>query len=195
MDLSSTHTRLGIVLASDGSEHEIEGVLNPGIARDRNGALLMYPRVVARGNVSRIALAKGDDRDGTVSLRARSRSPGTKNALRAARRRTRLRGCSSHVHSATRSYVMAYTAFGDAGPRIALALSSDGYAWNRLGLVEFLDSALNDRDNKDAAFFPEPVLSPARRVIVCVVSSTDVAGKRERADAHFCDPGARSEPA
>ncbi|HEY1429738.1 MAG TPA: hypothetical protein VGF18_09195, partial [Candidatus Tumulicola sp.] len=58
-------------------------------------------------------------------------------------------------------YVMAYTAFGEAGPRIAIAVSKDAHAWSRLGLVQFSDSSLNDRDNKDAAFFPEPVLSPA----------------------------------
>ena len=55
---------------------------------------------------------------------------------------------------------MAYTAFGPHGPRIALAISDDAYAWTRLGLVQFADEALNHVPNKDAAFFPEPVLSP-----------------------------------
>ncbi len=161
MDLSSTHTRLGVVLASDGSANEIEGVLNPGIARDRNGGLLMYPRMVAQGNVSRIGLAKAAERDGTVTFErvAHVLEPEAPYELRSGGH-----GCEdARVTFVPRldRYVMAYTAFGDAGPRIALALSSDGYAWRRLGLIEFLDKALNDRDNKDAAFFPEPVLSPA----------------------------------
>ncbi|MBV8600770.1 MAG: glycosidase, partial [Candidatus Eremiobacteraeota bacterium] len=42
--------RLGIVMEPDGSPLEVEGVLNPALARGRNGELLMYPRVVARGN-------------------------------------------------------------------------------------------------------------------------------------------------
>ncbi len=46
--------RLGVVLNPDGSEREIEGVLNPAIVRDRDGTLLMLPRMVAAGNVSRI---------------------------------------------------------------------------------------------------------------------------------------------
>ncbi|HEY6237399.1 MAG TPA: hypothetical protein VIW69_20030, partial [Candidatus Elarobacter sp.] len=56
---------------------------------------------------------------------------------------------------------MAYTAFGPHGPRIALAISDDAYGWRRLGLVQFADESLNHVPNKDAAFFPEPVLSPA----------------------------------
>ena len=55
---------------------------------------------------------------------------------------------------------MTYTAFGPAGARVAIAVSDDGYAWKRLGLVDFPDGALNATDNKDAAFFPDIVLSP-----------------------------------
>jgi predicted GH43/DUF377 family glycosyl hydrolase len=61
---------------------------------------------------------------------------------------------------AIESYVMAYTAFGQQGPRIALALSSDGYTWERLGLMRFDEPGMVDGDDKDAAFFPEPVFSP-----------------------------------
>lgn len=51
-------TRLGVALSPDGSEREAEGILNPGVVRDRNGTLLLYPRMVARGNVSRIGLVR-----------------------------------------------------------------------------------------------------------------------------------------
>jgi predicted GH43/DUF377 family glycosyl hydrolase len=56
-------------------------------------------------------------------------------------------------------YVMAYTAFGPQGPRIAVALSRDGYHWERLGLVRFAPD-LQQGDDKDGVFFPEPVISP-----------------------------------
>jgi beta-1,2-mannobiose phosphorylase / 1,2-beta-oligomannan phosphorylase len=140
---------------------EVEGVLNPGIARDRNGILLMYPRKVARGNVSCIGLARGDERDDRVTFERLG------VALEPEARyehRPGGHGCEdARVTFVPRldSFVMAYTAFGEAGPRIALAVSKDGYSWQRLGLVAFSGNALNDRDNKDAAFFPEPVLSPA----------------------------------
>ncbi|HEY0394634.1 MAG TPA: hypothetical protein VGD01_09065, partial [Candidatus Elarobacter sp.] len=57
-------------------------------------------------------------------------------------------------------YVMAYTAFGADGPRIAIALSRDGYEWERLGLMRFAPD-LHQGDDKDGVFFPEPVLSPS----------------------------------
>src|SRR5471030_2621590 len=53
----ATITRLGVVMAPDGSPGEIEGVLNPACVRDRKGLLLLYPRAVGAGNVSRIGLA------------------------------------------------------------------------------------------------------------------------------------------
>ncbi len=61
------------------------------------------------------------------------------------------------------SYVMAYTAVGTDGPRIALAISKDAYVWERLGLVRFAGTANVVGDDKDAAFFPQPVLSPNGR--------------------------------
>lgn len=56
-------------------------------------------------------------------------------------------------------YVMAYTAFGPQGPHVAVAVSSDSLAWRRLGLMGFKNPRSRFAD-KDAAFFPEPVLSP-----------------------------------
>ncbi|MBV8066512.1 MAG: glycosidase [Candidatus Eremiobacteraeota bacterium] len=57
-------------------------------------------------------------------------------------------------------YVMAYVAFGPRGPEVAVAVSQDGLVWQRLGLVQFCESDEPFAD-KDAAFFPEPVASPA----------------------------------
>ena len=57
-------------------------------------------------------------------------------------------------------YVMAYIAFGPRGPEVALAVAEDGLVWERLGLMHFPASDAPFAD-KDAAFFPEPVRSPA----------------------------------
>ena len=161
--LEVTYRRLGIVIAPSGSELDAEGMLNPAAVRDRKGNLLLYPRMVAAGNVSRIGLVRVTERKG-----ARSFSPASVLLEPAAEYEQRSVpggfGCEDpRVTFIPRldAYVMAYTAFGPHGPRIALAISGDGYAWVRLGLVRFADDSLNHVPNKDAAFFPEPVLSPS----------------------------------
>ena len=51
--------RLGIVMEAElANPHEIEGVLNPGAARGPDGQLYLFPRLVARGNFSRIGIAR-----------------------------------------------------------------------------------------------------------------------------------------
>jgi beta-1,2-mannobiose phosphorylase / 1,2-beta-oligomannan phosphorylase len=145
----------------DGDPCEAEGVLNPASARTREGALLLFPRAVAKGNISRVSRVRVAQNDGTfisdregfalepeASYEVRP-SPGY--------------GCedprATFVPVLDR-YVMAYTAFGPLGPRIAIALSRDAYSWERLGLMRFAQPGMVDGDDKDAAFFPEPVLSP-----------------------------------
>jgi beta-1,2-mannobiose phosphorylase / 1,2-beta-oligomannan phosphorylase len=155
-----TCSRLGVVMSPDGSPFEIQGVLNPGVVRDRNGVLLLYPRCVAQGNVSRIGLCEVG---ATGALRRLGfvLEPQQSYELRSD---VGGYGCEdarvTFVPELDR-YVMTYTAYGEAGARIAVALSTDARAWQRLGLVTFPDAALNAVDNKDAAFFPEPVRSPA----------------------------------
>ncbi len=161
--LEVSYQRLGLVLASTGSALDIEGVLNPAVTRDRDGNLLLYPRMVAAGNVSRIGLVRAlETQAGTafgaaeVLLRPEAEYE----------RRTVAGGMGCEDPRVTfvprlDAYVMAYTAFGPHGPRIALAISADAYAWTRLGSLQFADEALNHVPNKDAAFFPEPVLSPS----------------------------------
>jgi hypothetical protein len=41
-----------------GNPQEIEGVLNPASIRGQDGALYVFPRMVARGNYSRIGIAR-----------------------------------------------------------------------------------------------------------------------------------------
>jgi predicted GH43/DUF377 family glycosyl hydrolase len=153
--------RLGTVLTPSGAS-ENDGVLNPAGARSKTGELLLFPRDVSTGNVSRIGLCRaqweGDrvtfERDGFVLEPAapyeRRTEPGGY-------------GCEdprvTYVAALDR-YLMAYCAYGPLGPQVAVATSPDALAWTRLGTVTFrvADRIFGD---KDAAFFPEPVMSPA----------------------------------
>jgi predicted GH43/DUF377 family glycosyl hydrolase len=157
--------RLGTVLQPDGDPNEVEGVLNPACVRARSGELLLYPRAVARGNVSRIALARNDAPAGAPVHFERlgyALEPQAPYELRPPD--TGGMGCEdprvTFVPVLDR-FIMAYTSFGTAGPRVTLAASSDGYHWERLGLVDFAAHGLVTGDDKDAAFFPEPVHSPS----------------------------------
>jgi beta-1,2-mannobiose phosphorylase / 1,2-beta-oligomannan phosphorylase len=156
-----TITRLGVVLSPDGSAAEVEGVLNPGGAAARDGRWLLYPRAVARGNVSRVELCEGLRSGDGIRFERRgfALEPHAAYEMRTAPGGM---GCEdprvTFVPVLDR-YVMAYTAFGPDGPRIAVALSQDGLRWERLGLVRFAPG-LHQGDDKDGVFFPEPVLSP-----------------------------------
>ena len=51
--------RPGLVMEPEpGNPMEVEGVLNPASARGRDGQLYLFPRLVARGNYSRIGIAR-----------------------------------------------------------------------------------------------------------------------------------------
>jgi predicted GH43/DUF377 family glycosyl hydrolase len=154
---------MGVVLEPNGDAGEVEGILNPGAARNRGGKLLLYPRMVGAGNCSCVGLVEVN---GTLEAPVYQRigialRPEAAYELRDARDG---QGCEDPrvtFVALLDLYVMAYTGFGAVGPRIALAVSRDGYAWERLGLVDFSAAGLPSVNDKDAAFFPEPVRSPA----------------------------------
>jgi len=51
--------RLGMIMEPEpGNPHEVEGVLNPGAVRGPDGELYLFPRLVAKGNYSRIGIAR-----------------------------------------------------------------------------------------------------------------------------------------
>lgn len=160
--ITLSFTRMGTILTSDPDEpREAWGVLNPASARSRDGTLYLFPRAVAKGNVSRIAL-------GRVCFDAAGNPVGLKRL-----------GYVLELHHPWESggledpritylalldrYVMVYTAIGPDGPRIALAASHDLVAWQRMGPVHFGRCHGVDFDrfgNKDAVLFPDPVLDP-----------------------------------
>jgi len=153
--------RLGTVLVPNDDPREAEGTLNPAGARTRDGRLFLYPRDVAKGNISRVGRVHVQPNDGSFDV-ARD-GFALEPTAPYEQRPSPGYGCEdprvTFVPVLDR-YVMAYTAFGPVGPRIALALSEDGYNWDRLGLMRFAQPGMVDGDDKDAAFFPEPVISP-----------------------------------
>jgi len=138
---------------------EAWGVLNPASARGPDGELYLFPRLVAEGNYSRIGRARVVFDHGAPSgverlgMALEPEEPWEDRGVEDPRI-TFVAGLGL--------YVMAYTAFGPLGPRIALAVSSDLERWERQGLVRF-GNELDSVDNKDAAFFPEAVPGPNRR--------------------------------
>src|SRR5579864_6592965 len=130
--------RLGLALEPNGDPSETEGTLNPGCARTREGELLLYPRDVARGNISRVGIAEALADGDRFSFRRRgfALEPSAVYELRPSPGY----GCEDPRVTfipVLDQYVMSYTAFGPQGPRIAVALSDDGYAWKRVGLLHF----------------------------------------------------------
>lgn len=159
--------RAGVVMSpSPGDELEAEGVLNPGSGRTPDGTLHLLPRLVATGNVSRVGLARveiaggvptGVAREGVVLEPDRSYERGADTAGVEDPRVTWVERLGLHV--------MTYVAYGPLGPRTAIAVSPDLREWRRLGPALFtyddeLDADLNLFQNKDTAFFPEPVVAP-----------------------------------
>lgn len=154
--------RLGLVLSPNGDPTESEGVLNPACARARDGQLILYPRAVAAGNISRVSRVYVEQSASGFECRRDgfALEPEADYELRPHPGY----GCEDPrvtYIEAIDCYVMAYTAFGIFGPRIALALSDDAMNWTRLGLLSFSQPGAVAGDDKDAAFFPEPVMSPA----------------------------------
>lgn len=156
-ELDVSVRRLGVVLEPNGDPTEAEGVLNPACTRTRDGELILYPRDVAKGNISRVGRVRVDG--DTFARDGFALEPQAEYELRAHPGY----GCEDPRVTfvpAIDSYVMSYTAFGMSGPRIAIALSHDGLAWERLGLLRFDKPGMHIGDDKDAVFFPEAVRSP-----------------------------------
>ena len=142
-----------------GNPQESEGVLNPGAIRGPDGHLYLFPRLVARGNYSRIGIARvlfnqAGDPSGVERLGI-ALEPEAEYELR-----PEGGGCEdpriTFVEPLQR-YVMTYTANSRNGPRIAVAISDDLFHWERLGLATFASYRGIDFvrvDNKDASLFP-----------------------------------------
>jgi predicted GH43/DUF377 family glycosyl hydrolase len=168
--------RLGVVMEPEpGDPNEVEGTLNPAGALDEDGQILLFPRLVAAGNVSRIGRARvefaggvptGVRREGLVLEPRRSWERADGHAGVEDARIVRV--------EALDRWLMTYVAWGPLGPRTALAVSDDLRTWRRLGPLVFVyddadDVELNLAVNKDVVIVPEPVNGPGGRPCLAVL--------------------------
>lgn len=160
--------RVGVLMTSDPDDPlEAWGVLNPASARGPDSELYLFPRLVADGNVSRVGRARVIcDSDGVprsverLGVVLEPEESWERNGTGGGVEDPRI----TYVPRLGR-YVMAYTAYGPLGPRVALATSVDSIDWDRLGPVSFAYDTRLGVDfqlipNKDAMLFPEPVPGP-----------------------------------
>ena len=167
--------RLGLVMEPEpGNPMEVEGVLNPATARGRDGHLYLFPRLVSRGNYSRIGIVRvrfneAGDPVGVERLGI-ALEPETSYELRPGGG-----GCEdpriTFVEPLKR-FVMTYTAISPRGPRIALAISEDLFHWERLGLAIFMPYEgvdFQDVANKDALLFPVAIPDPEGRPAMALI--------------------------
>jgi predicted GH43/DUF377 family glycosyl hydrolase len=188
--------RLGMVMEPEpGNPNEIEGVLNPAAVRGPDGELYLFPRLVAKGNYSRIGIARvmfnaAGDPTGVERLGI-ALEPEADYELRSIGGG----GCEDPriaFVEPLQSYVMTYTAFSAQGPRIALALSKDLFHWKRLGLASFgvyQGVEIGDIDDKDASLFPVAIPNPSGQPELAMLHRPLFPGTRPEETA--CCPQSR----
>src|SRR5664280_1861720 len=168
--------RLGQIMEPEpGNPMEVEGVLNPAAARGPDGKLYLFPRLVAKGNYSRIGVARvlfNDEGDPYgVERLGIALEPEADYELRS----DGSGGCEdariTYIEPLQR-YMMTYTALSPKGPRIAVAESADLFNWKRLGLVTFEPYDGIDFvhvDNKDASLFPVAIPNHAGKMQLAIL--------------------------
>jgi predicted GH43/DUF377 family glycosyl hydrolase len=177
-----------------GNPDEAEGVLNPAAVRGHDGQLYLFPRLVSKGNYSRIGIARvqfNDDGDpAEVERLGIALEPEADYE-----RRPGGGGCEdprvTFVESIQR-YLMTYTVLSTKGPRIALAQSQDLFHWRRLGLATFLPCRhleFAGVDDKDASVFPIPIHDPAGEPAMALLHRPLFPGARPAKTRH--EPSSR----
>jgi predicted GH43/DUF377 family glycosyl hydrolase len=156
-----------VIEPEENNPYEVEGVLNPAAARGPDGELYLFPRIVGKGNFSRIGImrvhfdSQGEPND--VERLGIALEPEEDYELRP----NNEGGCEdprvTYIEP-IKCYLMTYTAFSPVGPRVALAVSKDLLSWQRLGLATFEPYegiTFNGVDNKDATGFPLAIPNPS----------------------------------
>ena len=187
--------RIGVVMEPEpGNPNEIEGVLNPAAVRGPDGDLYLFPRLVARGNHSRIGIARvrfneAGDPAGVERLGI-ALEPEVDYELRP----DGSGGCEDPritFVEPLQCYMMTYTAFSPQGPRIALATSEDLFHWQRLGLATFEPYDGIDFvhvDNKDASMFPVALPNYAGKMQLAILHRPLFPGTRPSETARQAEP-------
>lgn len=153
--------RLGLIMEPEpGNPHEVEGTLNPAAVRGPDGHLYLFPRLVAKGNYSRIGIARVRFNDAGDPCGVERLSIALEPEADYEMRNDGGGGCEDArvtFVEPLKHYVMTYTALSSMGPRIALAMSKDLFHWQRIGLAKFEPYRGIDFvnvSNKDACIFP-----------------------------------------
>ncbi len=155
------HRICTIMRSEVGNELEVEGVLNPAVARGPDGELYLFPRLVAKNNYSRIGIARVIFNEAGDPVDVKRLGIVLEPEADYEKRPNGGGGCEDPRITYVKPvehYIMTYTAYGPNGPRIAMARSKDLFNWERLGLVSF--SPYDQIDDKDASFFPVDLPSP-----------------------------------
>ncbi len=162
--------RLGLMMEPEpGNPQEVEGVLNPAVVRGPDGELYLFPRLVARGNYSRIGIARVRFNEAGDPAGVERLGIALEPEADYERRADGGGGCEDPritFIEPLRRYMMTYTAFSPQGPRIALALSEDLFHWQRLGLAifgpyqDFKPGGVTV-DDKDGSVFPVAIPNPS----------------------------------
>ena len=188
--------RLGMMMEPEpGNPQEVEGVLNPAAVRGPDGELYLFPRLVARGNYSRIGIARVRFNEAGDPAGVERLGIALEPEADYERRPDGGGGCEdprvTFVEPLQR-YIMTYTAFSPHGPRIALAISEDLFHWKRLGLatfdpyhgIEFVNV-----DDKDASLFPVAIPNPSGKMQLAILHRPLFPGTRPEETA--CHPASR----
>jgi len=172
-----------------GNPQEIEGVLNPAAVRGPDGELYLFPRLVARGNYSRIGVARVRFNDAGDPVGVERLGIALQPEADYERRPDGSGGCEdpriTFVEPMQR-YMMTYTALSSRGPRIALAESRDLFHWQRLGLATFAPHhgiEFSDVDDKDASLFPIAIPNPSGKPELAILHRPLFPGTRPRETA------------
>jgi len=188
--------RLGLVMEPEpGNPQELEAVQNPAAVRGPDGKLYLFPRLVARGNYSRIGIARVRFNEAGDPAGVERLGIALEPEADYERRPDGSGGCEdpriTFVEPLQR-YMMTYTALSPQGPRIALALSEDLFHWKRLGLATFDPYQGIDFvhvDDKDASLFPVAIPNHAGKMQMALLHRPLFPGTRPEETA--CHPASR----
>src|SRR5580704_4547532 len=187
--------RIGMIMEPKaGDPNEAEGVLNPAAIRGRDGQLYLFPRLVARGNYSRIGIARVKFNEAGDPTGVERLGVALEPETNYERRSDGSGGCEDArvtFVEPLQHYVMTYTALSPSGPRIALAMSEDLFHWERIGLATFEPFQGIDFvhvDNKDASIFPVALPNHAGKMQLSLLHRPLFPGTRPEETACEGDP-------
>jgi predicted GH43/DUF377 family glycosyl hydrolase len=188
--------RLGVLMEPEpGNPEEMEGVLNPAAVRGPDGQLYLFPRLTARGNYSRIGIARVRFNEAGDPAGVERLGIALEPEVDYERRPDGSGGCEdpriTFVEPLQR-YMMTYTALSPQGPRIALAVSGDLSRWQRLGLANFAPYhgiEFGEVDNKDASLFPVAIPNPSWKPELAILHRPLFPGTRP--EETVCHPAFR----